>query len=469
MSLSLTSTTKVHYNRGLLEPIGEELTLTELQVVGAIPPELTGRYFRNGIDPVPEMDPGHAFLCPGMIHGIRLRDGRAEWYRNRYVRTPAFGHKAKLAFDADGNQLHEYAANNTDVKVHAGRILSLSEQTPPYEMSPDLDTVGPWTFGGKLRGNFIAHPKLDPHTGDLHSFGYDMVRPLIDYYVIDAAGELTTDVRFEIEAPTFLHDMALTENYVLVFQTPATYDVRLLDRNPYPIVWNDEHPCRIGLLPRHGSAADIIWLPISPCWIVHTANAYEDAAGHIVVEATRVDAADWDRGWAGLGGLVAHQHTIGPSTELVLEACLYRWTIDPVTYTVREEFVDDRVVEFPAINQHHNTARFRYTYIVGYAGHGRTATSLVKYDHSTGAAQTRDFPPGQVPGEPEFVPAPGAGNEDDGWILSLVTGLDGQPSELAILDAADFTGPAAARIMLPHRVPYGFHGSWIPDSALGIS
>ncbi|WP_416382392.1 carotenoid oxygenase family protein [Nocardia transvalensis] len=88
MTLSLTSTKNVTYNRGLLEPIGEELTLTELRVEGAIPPELTGRYFRNGIDPVPDMDPGHAFLCPGMIHGLRIREGRAEWYRNRYVRTP---------------------------------------------------------------------------------------------------------------------------------------------------------------------------------------------------------------------------------------------------------------------------------------------------------------------------------------------------------------------------------------------
>nr|WP_228819056.1 carotenoid oxygenase family protein [Nocardia transvalensis] len=212
---------------------------------------------------------------------------------------PAFGHKAELAFDADGNQLQQYAANNTDVKVHAGRILSLSEQTIPYEMSPELDTIGPYTFGGKLRGNFIAHPKLDPATGALHSFGYDMVRPIIDYYVIDAAGELTTDVRFEIEAPTFLHDMALTEHYVLVFQTPATYDMSLLDRNPCPIVWTTSSRFRSVQNYGRGSWWDErVADAISRLNSAHTSRQREDAReGARVIDYFRLRVgAGWGRG-----------------------------------------------------------------------------------------------------------------------------------------------------------------------------
>ncbi|GAA5106393.1 carotenoid oxygenase family protein [Nocardia iowensis] len=466
MSYSPATSRKTSYATGIMEPMLDEITLTNLPVAGAIPPELAGRYFRNGSNAVPEMDSGHAFLAPGMIHGIRIRDGKAEWYRNRYVRTPAFGTKGKLAFDEAGRQLQEFATNNTDVKVHGQRILSLSEQCVPYEMSSELDTLGPWTFGGKLRGNMIAHPKHDPATGALHAFGYDMGRPIVDYYVIDAEGTLVTDRRFEVDAPMFLHDMALTEHYVVVYDTPATYDLNLLPLNPCPIVWNDARPSRLGLLPRHGTGTDIRWTTTTACWIPHTANAYEDAEGNVVVDATRVDASDWDRGWAGLGGLVAHQHSIGPTTELVLEASLYRWTMNPATGTVSEEYLDDRVVEFPAINHAFGTGQHRYTYIVGYAGRGRTETSLIKYDRNTGRNWTRDFPHGQVPGEPEFVPAPDARNEDDGWIISMVTGKDGQPSELIILDASDITGPATARVVLPHRLPYGFHGSWIPDTAL---
>ena len=37
-------------------------------------------------------------------------------------------------------------------------------------------------------------------------------------------------------------------------------------------------------------------------------------------------------------------------------------------------------------------------------------------------------------------------------------------SELCILDAEDITGPEVARIHLPQRVPFGFHGNWVSDT-----
>ena len=36
-------------------------------------------------------------------------------------------------------------------------------------------------------------------------------------------------------------------------------------------------------------------------------------------------------------------------------------------------------------------------------------------------------------------------------------------TEFVIVDATDFEGEPVARIKLPQRVPYGFHGSWIAD------
>jgi carotenoid cleavage dioxygenase len=35
-----------------------------------------------------------------------------------------------------------------------------------------------------------------------------------------------------------------------------------------------------------------------------------------------------------------------------------------------------------------------------------------------------------------------------------------------ILDASDPTAEPVARVHLPRRVPYGFHGSWISDAEL---
>ena len=64
-----------------------------LDVVGEVPDYLDGRYLRNGPNPIGPIDPEryHWFAGDGMVHGLRLRDGKAEWYRNRYVaaRRPA--------------------------------------------------------------------------------------------------------------------------------------------------------------------------------------------------------------------------------------------------------------------------------------------------------------------------------------------------------------------------------------------
>src|SRR5579875_3685926 len=78
------------------EPVAEEVTAADLPVTGAIPAALAGRFFRNGPNAKPGSAREHPFVQDGMIHGVRLEGGRARWYRNRWVRTPAFEHDAKL-------------------------------------------------------------------------------------------------------------------------------------------------------------------------------------------------------------------------------------------------------------------------------------------------------------------------------------------------------------------------------------
>ena len=109
-------------------PLHEECTLTDLEVAGRIPDYLDGRYLRNGPNPVDDVDPEghHWFVGDGMVHGIRIGDGKAEWYRNRWVRGP---HTAK----ALGERVpfwHFGAAPigaNTNVIGHAGKTIALTE------------------------------------------------------------------------------------------------------------------------------------------------------------------------------------------------------------------------------------------------------------------------------------------------------------------------------------------------------
>ncbi|HEY1378960.1 MAG TPA: carotenoid oxygenase family protein, partial [Gemmataceae bacterium] len=93
------------------EPVPDEITAHDLPVTGALPPQLTGLYLRNGPNPRPG-SPLPPFAGDGMVHGVRLEAGRALWYRNRYVKTRR---------DAG---IRGGASSNTHVFAHAGRVLS---------------------------------------------------------------------------------------------------------------------------------------------------------------------------------------------------------------------------------------------------------------------------------------------------------------------------------------------------------
>ena len=149
----IDETTPAHL-RGNGRPVTEERTVTELSVTGSIPNQLDGRYVRNGANPFGGTS-DHPFFGDGMVHGVRLRDGHAEWYRNRYVRTP-FVVQPDLDILDPGVMMDMAASKaNTHVFGHAGRILALEEGHFPYVLDGDLETVGPLDFDGAL--DWIVH------------------------------------------------------------------------------------------------------------------------------------------------------------------------------------------------------------------------------------------------------------------------------------------------------------------------
>ena len=116
------------YLEGEFAPVDEEYTLTDLEVTGTIPDYLDGRYLRNGPNPIGEIDPElyHWFIGDGMVHGIRIRDGKAEWYRNRWVRGPQAA-EALGETPPAGHFRHLGIGANTNVIGHAGKTLALVE------------------------------------------------------------------------------------------------------------------------------------------------------------------------------------------------------------------------------------------------------------------------------------------------------------------------------------------------------
>lgn len=430
------------YLRGNFAPVEQEQTAFDLAVKGSIPPQLRGLYLRNG--PNPKSDPGHWFLGDGMIHGVRLEDGKAVWYRNRWVRTRAFLEGATFV-DRDGAIDRTVAKANTNIIGHAGRLLALVESSYPTEVTAELETRGIFDFAGRLTTAMTAHPKLCPDTGEMHFFGYGFLPPFLTYHRVNAAGELVQSVDIDVPGPTMIHDFAITEHHAVFMDLPVVFDLELALGGSMPYRWSDDYGARLGVLPRGGSASDVRWFEIAPCYVFHPFNAYEEN-GRLVLEGARYPEL-WRTG-----------------SNRFLPARAHRWTIDLASGTVREQPLDDRAIEFPRVDDRRNGKAARYGYAVSnHDGVSEEPSSLLKYDLRDGSVVAHDFGPGRAPGEAVFVPASADSGEDEGFLLTYVYDAARNGSELVILDAASFAAAPVATIRLPQRVPFGFHGNWIAD------
>ena len=163
------------------------------------------------------------------------------------------------------------SAANTHVLAHAGRIWALEEGHLPYELSPELDTLGCDNFDGKLTTAFTAHPKLCPETGELHFFGYSPVAPFLTYHVLDASGALVHSAEINVPAGTMMHDFMITRDHAIFMDLPVVFDLSNLQA---PLKWDDNYGARIGIMPRMGTNADIRWFEVDPCYVFHPLNAY---------------------------------------------------------------------------------------------------------------------------------------------------------------------------------------------------
>ncbi len=437
---------------GIHAPMRSELTLRDLPVIGSIPADLDGRYLKMGANPVsPDPAGHHWFLGDGMVHGLALRDGRAPWYRNRWIGSrsaaAALGRAA-----ASGPRRGRNDTVNTNVVDIGGRAHALVEAGSfPVELSDTLDEQRYDPFGGTLHGSFSGHPHRDPLTGEHHAVAYDgRVWDAVRHVVVSAGGAVIRDVPVAVEHGPCIHDCAITARFAIVLDLPVTFSMRtLLGGHAFPFRWNPAHRARVGLLPRHGDGADIVWCDVEPCFVFHVANAFDDANGRVVLDVIAYPRM-FASGGSGLDEL----------------GRLERWTVDPATRRVDRRVIDPTPQEFPRVDERRFGQRYRYAYTVAVPPDGNTqfagATTLYKHDLETGDRRVHDFGADHLPGEFIFVPARADAGEDEGWLMGLVIDTAGETPDLAILDARRFEAAPVAMVRLPHRIPPGFHGNWFP-------
>ena len=453
MSTDTTTPVTNPYLRGNYGPVHVEHTTTDLTVTGQLPAGLDGQLLRAGPNPAgPVGNDHHWFLGDGMIHGIEMRDGTARTYRNRWVRTESVA-EARPDLPTVGSApagAMRPSSGGVHVIDHGGRILALGEVGLPWELTPELDTVGPCSFDGALLTSMTAHPKLDPETGDLHFFGYDFGPVYLRYHRANAAGQLVQTEVIDLPRTTMMHDFNVTATRIVFMDLPVVFSLDRLAKGSMPFAWEPEAGARLGVMPIGGSGDDVRWYDIDPCYVFHPLNAYDDG-DRIVIDVIRHESMF-------ASSLIGPEG--GPST-------LWRWVIDPTSGTVTETQLDDRPSEFPRVADRVVGRRHRFGY-----GAARDASlvdetfdteGLVKYDLDGDTSEFHDAGTGRVPGEGVFVADPEGTAEDDGWVLSVVYDAATDRSDVIVVDARDFSGPPVATIHLPVRVPFGFHGSWVPN------
>lgn len=438
---------------GIHTPMKDERTLTSLKVTGSIPAELDGRYIRIGPNPATPPNPAayHWFTGDGMVHGVRLKDGKALWYRNRWIRSNAVS-AALGEPPAPGPRHGSQDTVNTNVLGHAGATWAIVEAGGyPVRIDEELNTIAHDPFGGTLKGSFSAHPHLDPESGEMHAICYEATDPsTIRHVVVDPSGKVRREEPVSVTDGPSIHDCMITANYAIILDLPVTFSMKkLLAGHNFPYRWNPDHKARVGLLPREGKGEDTIWCGVDPAYVFHPCNAFETADGKVVMDVC-----------AHTNMFATEAH--GPDSQ---QTPFERWTIDPAAHRVSRVVIDADSQEFPRPNEALIGKPYRYAYTMALPNGGDPSflanTRLYKHDLETGEREIHDFGGNRVPGEFVFVPKSDGQAEDDGWLMGYVVNVASDTTDLVILDAANFAGPPRAEVHIPHRIPPGFHGNWV--------
>ncbi|WDI30571.1 carotenoid oxygenase family protein [Hyphococcus flavus] len=450
------------YLHGLYAPVREEISAEKLEVIGEIPRDLHGAYFRNG--PNPKTSPKgmhHWFDGDGMVHGVWFENGEAR-YRNRYVQTQdlkangssVLGGIFDPARDAPGRKVHYRDTANTDLVYHNGKLLALwyiSGQPVAVDAST-LETICTETFDGALPNNISAHSKVDPETGELVFFDYSLYEPKMWTGTVSAQGELTQFQEIDLPGPRLPHDMGMTENYVILHDLPVIFSDSAIRNRLWQIHVADQQT-RFGVVPRKGGAPK--WFEFPTCYVYHVINAWEEG-DDVVMAACKMVPNGFEPD-AKYGPYAAM------ADVLALRAQPFVWRMNMKTGKAREEQLDDALSEFPVVNNNFAGRKTQYSYHVIFDDCiEQRFTGLLKYNLLTGASERHHFPKGVFGSEPAFAPKVSADGEDDGYLITFTQDFDGR-SEAQVIDAQNISAPPLARIKLPQRVPLGFHGVWAPD------
>ena len=469
------------YRTGPWRPQRNEWRADGLEVVeGEVPEDLDGVYLRNTENPLhPPIRNYHPFDGDGMIHSIEFSNGKAN-YRNRFVRTDGFiadneaGASLWAGFiespadatrtDGWGARQRMKDASSTDVVVHRGVALTSFYMCGDlYQLDPyTAETMGKETWRGQIPDwGVSAHPKVDPVTGELLFFSYSKEAPYMRCGAVDKDGNLTHLADVHLPGPRLPHDMAFTDNYVILNDFPLFWDSELLKHGVHVPRFHRDVPSRFAVVPRQGDQSKVMWFETDPTYVLHFTNAYEEG-DEIVLDgffqgnpqpstkgARSLEEAAFR--WLALDGF---------------ESRLHRWRFNLVTGKATEERLSDSFTEFGMVNPDQLARDYRYIYAASGAPGRFLFDGLVKHDLKTGAEERIAFGDGVFGSETPMAPRVGSTGEDDGYLVTFTIDMNDDASYCLVLDAARISDGPVCKLRLPERICSGTHSTWVSGAEL---
>lgn len=469
------------YLTGCFAPVTAEGSYPGLTATtGKIPADLNGTYIRNG--PNPRFTPIGSYVYPvdgdGMVHAITISEGRAV-YRNRFVRTPMLIREEEAGHALWGGLMSGYVPDEQQVGPqlahawkdlpginvvrHHGELIALAEMSRSYSLDSELNTLEPQTYGGVFPQGTCAHPKVDPVTGEMVVFTYDLEPPFLQWAVIGIDGNVKSGPNpVDVPKSCMIHDFAITATSIVLVVNPWVFDLQAAMSGGSPLRWEPDQGCRIAVINR--ANGKVRWHHGDAFWTWHFANGFD--VGEQMVRANGfdvgagrggtdivLDAVVWDR--PGLGN---DDKDLGAERP----ARFSRLTLPSESDSIIHDEIVVRDMEFPRVDDR-VLGRLHDQVAVG----GRTGRhvppgqfdAVLTIDPATG--RVSEFDAGDLSvGEPCFVPS--TDGSSAGYYVTFATDRTTLRSTFVILPANDVAAGPVATIALPARVPLGLHGAWLP-------
>ncbi|KAJ8751196.1 hypothetical protein K2173_016377 [Erythroxylum novogranatense] len=505
-----------------VEEIGEAVQV--ICIEGQIPADFPeGLYVRNGGNPLfggwkaatsvfGETSQTWA-EGEGMLHALYFqKNDLGNWtisYKNKFIETETFklekeGNRSIVIPTLTGDSLAVLTAmilnilrfgttskyyQNVSVFEHAKKLYVNTENYKAQEIDiTTLETIDTWDFDGEWDRPFTSHPKKAPESGELIIMGIDVKKPYYVVGIISADGtKLLHKVDLKFKRSVLSHDIGVTQKYNVIIDHPYIFSTRRVIEGGSFLTYDEKAGARIGVMPRYGDADSVKWFVVEPNCTMHIVNCFDDG-NEVVVRGCRANAGiisgpEWGKNkfeWYSKGYKI-NDYIDGSSENGYLIHRVYEWRLNMATGHVKERYLTtaDFSMDFPVINEAFTGLKQKYGYTQVIHSMASSTSGIGKYSAIAKLYfddyQSTELAKGEKLIETEyhklpnnvyctgitFVPKENGVDEDDGWIVTYVHNEESNVSQAYVIDAKAFGSEPAAIINLPHRVPYGFHGTFV--------